>query len=293
MNYLKFLERFTKPSKRRIFFLDRNFISVIKDVNAEKVISADKKDILSKLKEIDRRENIITPILSLFEGEHGRLDSESEIEHIVSKETYHVKNFFIYASVDKSIRRELLPLFKEGKLSSEFQTDISNKIKFLQEVNRYIYQPVSSEERASFRDEIVDLLAAFNIDKCHPISVAVLCALYEDEVCKKILKPKKDINKTNYYNAVMDFQHFSHYSMFSGQMKGVYSRKQGAVIDCIFLTHDKSLTEFFTWFNFNKVNSRINDDFISMNISLSDKGISKIPDELKEIFGIEDSIRNK
>lgn len=287
MDCLKFFEKFTKPSGKCIFFLDRNIISMIKDINLGKDMSDEhKQDILDKLNRIDQRENIITPILSVFEGEHGRLDTEDEIKNTVKKETYVLKNFFKKATVDKSIYKELLPLFLEGKLSPEFNIDIFNKIKFLQVVNAYIYQPVSPAVRAEFKDNIVNHLSEFKIDKCNPIVVAVLCTLYGNEVCRKILKPKEDVNKTNYYNAVMDFQHFSIYATLAGQMKGNYSGKQGAFIDCQFLTSDKSLNEFFTWFNYNKVNSSIDNGFINIDIAISEKGISNIPDELKDLFEI-------
>lgn len=291
MNLMKFINKgiMKNSQTKTIYFLDRNIISVIKDRNSGKAITDEnKKNILDNLNKIDCSSSIVTPILSLIEGRHGRLENVGEIPDTVKSELAALEIFFKKAKVDKSFE-SIYQLFEDGKCDYEYKGNIQDKIEFLQEVNEYLYQPLPEKCKLYAKKEIVRIqeekYGKF-FDKFNPVVVASLCCLYGNQVCKKILKPKKDIDKSNYYNAVMDFQHFTMFAMLVGQIEGVYSSRHKAKIHCKFLSGDKSLNEFFSWYEIYKSSSSLADGEIKVNLVLSTKGIENIPEELKDVWDI-------
>lgn len=290
MDFMKLIEKaIMKNSKTKIvYFLDRNVISIIKDINEGKAIDdQNKRDILDSLNKIDCESSIITPMFSLFEGQHGRMECVDEIPNTVVKELDVLKIFFKKARVDDSFQIYAKQLFEAAKTSEEYQKSIQDKISFLEEINEYLYQPLPSKDRKKVCENIENIYKnKYFFDKFNPVVVAALFCLCGNDICKKILKPKKDVNKTNYYNAVMDFQHFTMFAMLVGQIEGEYSQSHQAKIHCEFLSGDKYLEEFFSWFKINQSSSSLDVDKFSISVALTEKGISNIPDELKTYFGI-------
>lgn len=292
MDFMKLIEKaIMKNSKTKIvYFLDRNVISIIKDINEGRTIDDQNKlDILDSLNNIDFENSIITPMFSLFEGQHGRIECVNEIPSTVAKEVDALKKFFKKARIDDSFQMVVKKLFEIAKSNAEYQKSIQDKISFLKEVNQYLYQPLSLEEKTKAIEGIKSIHRDkyfIYFDKFNPVVVAALFCLCGNDICKKILKPKKDVNKTNYYNAVMDFQHFTMFAMLVGQIEGKYSQPHQAKIHCEFLSGDKYLEEFFSWFKINQSSSSFDVDKFSISVALTEKGISNIPDELKNYFGI-------
>ncbi|HHV7163174.1 TPA: hypothetical protein ACUM3E_001222, partial [Haemophilus influenzae] len=78
-----------------VIILDRNVISLIKDVNSGKVISdSNKLNMLSQLRELDIPENKISSIFSIIEGQKGRVETLEEKESVAQLETTALKIFF-------------------------------------------------------------------------------------------------------------------------------------------------------------------------------------------------------
>lgn len=274
---------------KTVYFLDRNIISIIKDANVGKIIDdQNKKDILSHLYKIDSINSIITPMFSLFEGQHGRIEYDNEVFDTVDKELNVLKNFFKKAKVDDLFISNF-KLFEQAKVSIEYKNNVEDKISFLEDINDYLYQPLSSADKPNAIKEILHIQgekygACF--DKLNPVVVASLCCVYGNDICKKILKPKKELDKTNYYNAVMDFQHFTYFTMLVGQIEGKYSERHKANIHCEFLSGDKFLNKFFNWYKVNESSGFLGNGEFKINAKLSDEGIKNIPIELKNFFGI-------
>ncbi|HHX2531724.1 hypothetical protein ACTHSP_00895 [Neisseria sp. P0001.S005] len=292
MDFMKIINRaIVKFSKTKtVYFLDRNIISIIKDANVGKTIDdQNKKDILSHLYKIDSINSIITPMFSLFEGQYGRIEYDNEVIDTVDKELNVLKNFFKKAKVDDSFISNF-ELFEQAKVSIEYKKNVEDKISFLEDINDYLYQPLSSDRKSNAIEKILHIQgekygACF--DKLNPVVVASLCCVYGNDICKKILKPKKEVEKTNYYNAVLDFQHFTFFTMLVGQIEGKYSKQHNANIHCKFLSGDKFLNEFFNWYKVNESSSFLGNGEFKINAKLNDKGIRNIPIELKDFFGID------
>ena len=67
-----------------VIILDRNVISLIKDVNSGKVISdSNKLNMLSQLRELDIPENKISSIFSIIEGQKGRVETLEEKKKVL------------------------------------------------------------------------------------------------------------------------------------------------------------------------------------------------------------------
>ena len=276
------------PTKT-LYFLDRNIISIIKDINSRKEIKDDdKKKFSQELRNLDCKSNIFTPIFSLFEGEHGRMESSDEISKTVEKEVEALIYFFRKADIDKSfIEENLKQSFYEAKNSPDYKANFKDKENFLKEVNHYLYQP--QKDRIDAGNRIIEIQKnnyAKYFNKSHPVVIAALCCLYENNVCNKILKPKKDIENTNYYNSAMDFHHFTTFVHIRSAIEGKHSKRYNAKIHCEFLSRDKSLNEFFSWFDLNKSNSKMKNGALIANMVLNKKGLETIPREVKDILNI-------
>ncbi len=292
MDFMKLINRaIEKFSKTKtVYFLDRNVISIIKDENIGKAIDdPNKKDILSHLYKIDSIDSIITPMFSLFEGQHGRMEYVNEVSDTIVKELKVLKNFFKKAEVDNSFISNAR-LFEQAKVSVEYRKNIEDKISFLEEINDYLYQPLSSGEKPNAIEKILCVQKEKYgdcFDKLNPVVVASLYCVYGNNICKKILKPKKEVDKTSYYNAVMDFQHFTFFTMLVGRIEGKYSKRHNANIHCEFLSGDKFLNEFFSWYKVNESSSFLGNGEFKINAKLSEKGIKNIPIELKGFLDID------
>ena len=76
-----------------VIILDRNVISLIKDVNSGKVISdSNKLNMLSQLRELDIPENKISSIFSIIEGQKGRVETLEEKESVAQLGNNRAKN---------------------------------------------------------------------------------------------------------------------------------------------------------------------------------------------------------
>lgn len=292
MDFMKIINRaIVKFSKTKtVYFLDRNIISIIKDANVWKTIDdQNKKDILSHLYKIDSINSIITPMFSLFEGQHGRIEYDNEVFDTVDKELNVLKNFFKKAKVDDSFISNF-ELFEQAKVSIEYKKNVEDKISFLEDINDYLYQPLSSEAKSNAIEKILCIQEEKYrdcFDRIDPVVVASLCCVYGNNICKKILKPKKEVEKTSYYNAVMDFQHFTFFTMLVGRIESEYGKRHNPNIHCEFLSGDKFLNEFFSWYKVNESSSFLGNEKFKINVKFSKKGIENIPIELRDFLGID------
>lgn len=84
-----------------LHLLDRNAVSLIKESNAGKIqTDATKIGFLQKLRRLDRKQDYVSPLLSIIEGEHGRADTVEEKMAAQWKESDAVRHFFKSAQTD-------------------------------------------------------------------------------------------------------------------------------------------------------------------------------------------------
>lgn len=88
---------------KTIYLLDRNVVDVIKTYcngNQTRFDDKNKKEMLEFLKTIDTKENAISPLFSIVEGQKGRQENTEEKENCLEKEATAVNSFFKNAKTD-------------------------------------------------------------------------------------------------------------------------------------------------------------------------------------------------
>jgi hypothetical protein len=81
--------------------LDRNAVSLIKEANVGRIQTVRRKiDFLLCLRELDRSDSYISPLLSIIEGERGREDTTEEKAECQKKESAALRFFCKIATVD-------------------------------------------------------------------------------------------------------------------------------------------------------------------------------------------------
>lgn len=138
----------------KIYFLDRNVISIIKDYNTNKELSEKKQNQISELKSKDKEENIISIFPSVWEGEIGKLQSPEQKRETIEKESEEVSKFFKKAKVDG------LNLLKFPDLDSALSENVTEKVELWKELflklNEKLYQPIKSHDREEVFNEIME-----------------------------------------------------------------------------------------------------------------------------------------
>ena len=116
----------------KIYFIDRNVLSLIKESNLRKPQSdKNKLNLLKKLRIIDRKQSIITPMLSVMEGKYRRLQTtELEIKEVLDEELLALEKFFQKAVIDRNLNK-LQDSLIFGLLSNDYQEKINKEIDFL------------------------------------------------------------------------------------------------------------------------------------------------------------------
>lgn len=291
--YNKYCFRFF--SKRiTIYFLDRNIISLIKEINSGKDISKQKQEVLNELEKIKNDINSrVTPIFSLIEGQTGHQENKDEINETRIKEIKELENFFGAKKVERYFNSNMLDDFYNFKQSPDHINDVKNKEKFLKEINGLIINKLKKEVMCKKREEILRKAWEFKIDRNDPIIKVALMCLYNNETCRKIIKPKKNEDEFKTYGAVLDLYHFTLFTYLSAYFKYSFKYEFKYYGYCHyriyfkmkFLTDDRSLKEFFSWFDLENSSTCLNleGEFI-FKCPLSQKGIKNIPDDLKLYF---------
>lgn len=261
----------------KIYFIDRNVLSLIKESNLRKPQSdKNKLNLLKKLRIIDRKQSIITPMLSVMEGKYRRLQTtELEIKEVLDEELLALEKFFQKAVIDRNLNK-LQDSLIFGLLSNDYQEKINKEIDFLNIINVFIYQPANSKDKKIFRDKILEIANQHELQKTSPVVFSSLLCLYGNDICREILKSKKNILENHYYNAIMDFKYFSTFLMLASQIRPKYHSE--------FITGDKNLSKFFEYFDFINVQSGLYPDGFWINFKLDESKFKKLPIELREIY---------
>ena len=83
----------------RLLLLDRNVVNAVKRCVAGCYLESNKR---SFIRGLDKSRNIISPILSVIEGQSGERESEEAIKDTLKKETAAVRGYFKQARTDSN-----------------------------------------------------------------------------------------------------------------------------------------------------------------------------------------------
>lgn len=223
-----------------IILLDRNVVVSIKQKLGGKKLLPNQDRTLRML---DKDNNLISPLLSIREGQSGIRENKEEYEQTLLKETEAISKFFKKAKTDSKFLIEMKDEFSDI-FSNNIEFNWGNYISFIKEMQGLLYQPVSKNEKDNFKKKILDSALVNNILHTHPSVLCALSVLYGCNEIRKVLKPKKirsdeRINK-DAYNTMNDLIVLSRVHMIQ-----VVSYEKGYHKDKIkFSTFDKGL-EFF------------------------------------------------
>jgi hypothetical protein len=222
-------------------------------------------------------------VFSSFEGSKGKMESYKESEDTLNEELSCLKQFFKKAIVDPALDN-LRSLFLEAKNSCAYRDDINNRIEFLKDINSIIVLQTTNDIKKKLEKTIL-VANKYKLGKFDPIVVSVLYCICGNSSCRDILKPKQNIKKTKYYNAVSDIKTFSMFAMVAGNMNNKVSIRFNAMMNCHFISRDKALNEFIKYFNINKTKTSITNDFvIKTTIGFSAFGLEKRSKELDYFY---------
>ena len=265
-----------------VIILDRNVISLIKEVNSGKeIIDNNKLNMLSQLKELDVPRNKISPIFSIIEGQKGREESFEEKRNTAEIETNELKKFFKKAIIDT------YPLDHIGHLYASLDIDrsyLNTKIaigKFLKRASKLLSNPVSENKRRSIADDLIELAKECKIASHEGGKFALLLGLlclYRDNNALKVIKYKK-AKKINLYNALNDIFHFINFIKIKAHLANLNS---STIIR--FITLDESLNGLFSYIE--GVSEKEIDDkkLVAYRLIFSKEIKTKLPNDIFEMF---------
>ena len=262
----------------KLYFLDRNIMSFIREYNERqdmnKIRRNDKKEIILKLKSEDKKFNQFTPLLSIIEGcKIGQENDSEEIYNNLNIEIQELKVFFQNAYILLPNKEVLLSIIS----SYRHKDDIGRLVNFLYEAN--LSNQVPQKDRKNKVNEILNIALKNNIEKYHPIVIAVLIWIYGNESIQKILKFGQNKNREHFYNPVMDIYNLYRFSRLVARNN---DSKYKHALEFKFMTHDKGLEEFYKYFDFSKIVFREGDSDI--HIPFSKYGEKILPKEILSII---------
>jgi len=221
---------------KNFYLLDRNIISIIKEsVAGVKQTRKDKLTALANLRKIDKKSSVVSPMLSIIEGQSGRKESSPEVKNTLLKETEAISLFFKNAKVDSKFLTDNSEQVCFA-LSQDIEEKWNDYDSFLKESNNFIFQPVSSKNKIAYEANIISLAKKHSINCGHLVVMICLSCLYGCDTAKKVLKPKK-VKKSN-YNSLSDIQLLSRVNRVNALI-GKYNLKYRTKL----LTIDKPLNE--------------------------------------------------
>ncbi len=217
---------------KRIYLLDRNIVSIIKNsVDQKPEYDNNKIRMLAKLKSKDTKNNDFSALLSILEGQKGRIENKEELKETLIYECNYLKKFFKYATTDCDYLTT-----NQNNTAEVFINDLENKLKlygdFLLQVNEKILQKPKISEIFKITKEIFQIAEKLNIEKTSLAVVLSISCLCGGEYARGILKPKKNIK--SHYNAFSDIMSLQRVAMIGTLAK--YKNKRVK-----FITLDKAL----------------------------------------------------
>ncbi len=219
---------------KTLYLLDRNIVSIIKKANKkEKIIDFKKSEKLNFLLAIDNSKSIVSPILSMIEGQKGRQENLEEKKKVAEKETEEVEKFFSRAKTDKNTIDKMIDLFADT-FQHSLELDWDNTENFLRESAPHIAQKVSKENLEKIKKIIINNAINNKIPKSHLALILCLSCLYGCESSREVIKPHR---KDKIYNAMNDIYVIPRISLIKSLQKSLGAKN----LDIEFVTCDEGL----------------------------------------------------
>jgi len=264
---------------KKIIFLDRNVISTIKKkLNGKRIL--DHMDRSIRL--LDKSDHLITPFLSIREGQSGISENYQEMKETLVTETSIISRFFKNAKTDSSFLMDKKDEFTEI-FSNHTELKWDNYRLFLHQARSILLQTVAKQDRNKYRDQIFSIASENEVTPSHPVVICCLSVLYGCTKTKRIINPK--LNETNdqkdkaIYNALNDIIAIARVAMF----KAVFLEDKRSTPRFEFFTFDNGLSFFYNSINVKQIKNIQGEKQTSSMIEISCKP-SLFPDLDKNSF---------
>lgn len=244
--------------KYRVKILDRNAISLIKDLNnnIDITTNSDSKELLKK--ELIKLKNTnyildkitITPLLSILEGQTAKKENYQEAEKTIEREANQLKIFFGTKKTDS----EFLKLHKR-KLASAIadivEVEFENYLQFIKYPMCRYFQPLAHDDIIKEQEIIYEKAKIHNLSIQHPIFIATFALIHGSQVAREVIKPKKKYNDDENllykksYNVCSDLLVPSRINLID---KKILNSRKTINYEINFVTNDEYLKIFLKWF---------------------------------------------
>lgn len=222
---------------KKIYLLDRNAVSIIKDSNSGKCRKGSKLKLLERIRFLDNKKSIFSPLLSILEGQHGRQETKEEINETIAKESRHIRSFFKHAKTDSDSLTKNNELISE-LISGEREINFDGYMSFLEYASKYIYQPLSETKKQETLEYLIKHANSLNIPLGHPVIMCCAATIFGSPEARKVVKPKK-LRKYNAHNALSDIISIS-------RINNIKSLTRNNNVAFKFITLDRSLEKFIS-----------------------------------------------
>lgn len=245
----------------KTILIDRNVIATIRQkLNNQKILPFRDRE----LRKLDRKNNFISPLLSIREGQSGIKENKLQTKKTTNEEAVLLSRFFKRAKTDSKFLLENQDMLADA-FGNNTELKWNSYISFLSEMNDILFQHISKKEKIKYQKIIINKALEYNIDLGHPIVMCCFSVLYGCDNSRGILKFKLNLTesekKKNLYNALNDLMIISRLSMIKALAKEA---------------NKKEKIEYFTFDN--KLKKFIN------SIKFVDKGITENDTEIQATY---------
>lgn len=239
---------------RKYFLVDRNVVSIIKNSNSGTPTKIKPQlMMLKKLRKIDSDHSFITPLVSIIEGQIGKIESDQETRETAKREANAIKTFFRHAHTDA----DLILGDLEGFVSAinDIKCHHDNYYYFIKEVCKLIFQPISKNKLDKIKINILSLAEKSNIQPIDPVVICSLSVLYGCKISRCVLKPKQI--EDNSHNSLSDIRILT---IITDIILTNKNNSKSKYFNFQFLTLDTSLSKFLSLTKIINIEKKIESD---------------------------------
>lgn len=244
-----------------LYFLDICVVGATKLSQKQLLANDRKREIVEKLKGLDKPQHGFSYILALLEkvNDSRGVASDAELEARILDDLAAMRSFFVNASVYESDAFAIS--FLRALRGSTIELGQPNYIAFLETINEKFGLGVTIAPSLRYikTESIVALAKSLDIGYQHPVVTIVIASLYGNASAKKLLKFKQDPKKFNAENALADIMSITRFANLKLRIEEI-SRSGGRYANSKLITDDTGLLGIISSFRIEHLSEEKNED---------------------------------
>lgn len=232
-----------------LYLLDRNVVSAIR--NRPIYLIGDRFQPGQKLPQpdpgltiartLDRKENFVSPLLSIMEGNNRGTLEMNAIMELARIESAVISNFFKKAVTDSDYLTE--NIFELACAVRDHTLREIDNYRMVAPALRRLLANENGEDRCrQLRDEVLMLAANHGVGETMPIVLCSIAAVYGSKHARGVLKPTINPTEGDDYNVIMDIQNIKFCLNMSNPRDPSYPTLRLATADRALNLFSRSLT---------------------------------------------------